>query len=62
MFHIKAVRGVMVSVNTDDLKMFGSSLAVEYQLLKQECGFSNPHFSQIKKRPVDLMVGSVLIH
>jgi len=47
MFHIKAVREVMFSVNTDDLKMFGSSLAVECQLLKQECGFSNPHFSQI---------------
>ena len=32
--------GIIVSVNTDDPKMFGTSLAEEYRLLERECGFS----------------------
>ena len=33
-------RGLLVSVNTDDPTMFGTSLAQEYELLERECGFS----------------------
>jgi adenosine deaminase/aminodeoxyfutalosine deaminase len=33
-------RGVMITINTDDPKMFGNSLAQEYQLLEQQLGFS----------------------
>jgi adenosine deaminase len=33
-------RGLIISVNTDDPKMFGTSLAEEYRLLEQKCGFT----------------------
>ncbi|MBN1583959.1 MAG: adenosine deaminase, partial [Anaerolineae bacterium] len=33
-------RGIVVTVNTDDPKMFGNSLAQEYALLQSELGFS----------------------
>lgn len=33
-------QGMVVSVNTDDPKMFGTSLSEEYRLLEQECGFT----------------------
>lgn len=33
-------RGIVVTVNTDDPKMFGNSLAEEYALLESELGFS----------------------
>ena len=33
-------RGMIISINTDDPKMFGTSLAEEYRLLAQQCGFS----------------------
>jgi adenosine deaminase len=33
-------RGIVVTVNTDDPKMFGNSLAQEYALLESELGFS----------------------
>jgi adenosine deaminase len=33
-------RGIVVTVNTDDPKMFGNSLAGEYALLESELGFS----------------------
>lgn len=33
-------RGIILSVNTDDPKMFNTSLAEEYRLLEQECGFN----------------------
>ncbi len=33
-------RGLLVTVNTDDPKMFGNSLAVEYQILVERLGFS----------------------
>jgi len=32
--------GFIISVNTDDPKMFGTSLADEYRLLVEECGFT----------------------
>lgn len=33
-------RGLIISVNTDDPKMFGTSLAEEYRLIEQKCGFT----------------------
>jgi adenosine deaminase len=33
-------RGIIVSVNTDDPKMFGNSLAEEFWLLEKKLGFS----------------------
>ena len=33
-------QGMIISVNTDDPKMFGTSLAEEFRLLERECGFS----------------------
>jgi adenosine deaminase len=32
--------GLLVTVNTDDPKMFGNSLALEYELLERERGFT----------------------
>jgi adenosine deaminase len=34
--------GIVVTVNTDDPKMFQTSLAEEYRLLGRECGFTKP--------------------
>lgn len=34
-------RGILVTVNTDDPKMFGNSLAGEYRALQRELGFSD---------------------
>jgi adenosine deaminase len=33
-------RGLFITINTDDPKMFGNSLAEEYRLLENRCGFS----------------------
>lgn len=33
-------RGILVTVNTDDPKMFGNTLAGEYRLLQEQAGFS----------------------
>ncbi len=33
-------RGLCITINTDDPKMFGNSLADEYRLLEQRLGFS----------------------
>lgn len=35
-------RGLFITVNTDDPKMFGNSLAEEYRLLVERLGFSRP--------------------
>ncbi|MBD0300738.1 MAG: hypothetical protein ICV85_00755, partial [Tolypothrix sp. T3-bin4] len=32
--------GIVVTINTDDPKMFNNSLAQEYQLLEEKLGFS----------------------
>jgi adenosine deaminase len=40
-------RGVAVTVNTDDPKMFGTSLAEEYRSLVEECGFSRPEICSL---------------
>jgi adenosine deaminase len=45
-------RGVVLSINTDDPKMFGNSLAEEYMLLTEKQGFSR---AEIK----ELVLGSI---
>ncbi len=40
-------QGLLVSVNTDDPKMFGTSLAEEYEGLVRECGFSKKDICQL---------------
>jgi len=40
-------KGLMVTVNTDDPKMFQTSLAEEYRQLEQICGFTKPEICQL---------------
>ena len=40
-------RGIVVSVNTDDPKMFDTSLEKEYRLLEQECGFTKKEICKL---------------
>ncbi|UCB42395.1 MAG: adenosine deaminase [Dehalococcoidales bacterium] len=40
-------RGIPISINTDDPKMFGNSLAEEYQLLEAKLGFSRKEIRKI---------------
>lgn len=40
-------RGLLISVNTDDPKMFDTSLAEEYRLLVQDCGFSQQEICKL---------------
>lgn len=40
-------RGIPISINTDDPKMFGNSLAEEYQLLTEQHGFSHAEIQQL---------------
>ncbi len=39
--------GVVVTVNTDDPKMFQTRLADEYRLLEQECGWTRPEICRL---------------
>lgn len=39
--------GLIISVHTDDTKMFNTSLADEYRLLVQNCGFSEQEICKI---------------
>ncbi len=39
--------GIMVTVNTDDPKMFQTSLAEEYRLLEMECGWTKPEICRL---------------
>jgi adenosine deaminase len=39
--------GMIISVNTDDPKMFNTSLANEYRLLVEDCGFSKQEICKI---------------
>lgn len=39
--------GIVVTVNTDDPKMFQTSLADEYRLLELECGWTRPEICQL---------------
>lgn len=40
-------RGLVISVNTDDPKMFGTALDKEYELLVQECGFTRKEICRL---------------
>lgn len=40
-------RGLVISVNTDDPMMFGTSLDKEYELLVEECGFTRQEICQL---------------
>ena len=46
-------RGVIVTVNTDDPKMFGNSLAEEYRLLEEHLGFTKADIRQLIMNAVD---------
>jgi adenosine deaminase len=39
--------GLVVPVNSDDPKMFQTSLADEYRLLEQECGWTKPEICEL---------------
>jgi adenosine deaminase len=39
--------GLVVTVNSDDPKMFQTSLANEYRLLEEECGWTKPEMCQL---------------
>ncbi len=38
---------MVVTVNTDDPKMFQTRLANEYRLLEQECGWTKPEIRRL---------------
>ena len=40
-------RGLIISVNTDDPKMFGTRLEREYELLVEECGFTRSEIRRL---------------
>jgi adenosine deaminase len=40
-------RGLIISVNTDDPKMFGTALNREYEMLVQECGFTRQEICRL---------------
>ena len=40
-------RGLFITINTDDPKMFGNSLAEEYRLLEERLGFSRPELRSL---------------
>jgi adenosine deaminase len=40
-------RGLLISVNTDDPMMFGTTLDKEYELLVQECGFTRQEICRL---------------
>jgi adenosine deaminase/aminodeoxyfutalosine deaminase len=41
--------GVMVTLNTDDPAMFGTSLAREYQIAQEAFGFSDEHLRELAR-------------
>lgn len=46
-------RGIPISINTDDPKMFGNSLAEEYRLLTEQHGFSYTEIQQLITGAID---------
>jgi adenosine deaminase len=46
-------RGIPLSINTDDPKMFGNSLAEEYLALHQQLGFSRMDICRLIARAID---------
>jgi adenosine deaminase len=45
--------GMVVTVNTDDPKMFQTSLAEEYRLLERECGFTKAEICRLILAAID---------
>jgi adenosine deaminase len=45
--------GVVVTVNTDDPKMFQTSLAEEYRALEEECGWTKPEICRLILAAID---------
>jgi adenosine deaminase/aminodeoxyfutalosine deaminase len=41
--------GLMVTINTDDPAMFGTSLCREYQLVQENFGFSDDHLRELAR-------------
>jgi len=41
--------GLMVTINTDDPSMFGTSLSQEYQMLQENFGFSDEHLRELAR-------------
>jgi adenosine deaminase/aminodeoxyfutalosine deaminase len=41
--------GLMITLNTDDPEMFQTSLSREYELARQECGFSEDHLRELAR-------------
>jgi adenosine deaminase len=46
-------KGLMLSVNTDDPKMFGNSLSGEYEALVSQCGFSRKDICRLIKMGIE---------
>ena len=44
--------GVLVTVNSDDPKMFQTSMAEEYRRLEEECGWTRPEIRQLMENAV----------
>ncbi len=47
-------RGVLLSINTDDPKMFGNSMADEYELLAEKMGFTNTEIKQLVLNAIEM--------
>jgi len=47
-------RGVIMSINTDDPKMFGNSLAEEFKLLVEKKGFTSEEIKSLMLRSVEM--------
>jgi len=45
--------GIIVTVNTDDPKMFQTSLAEEYRLLEQECGWTRAEICRLIQNAIE---------
>jgi aminodeoxyfutalosine deaminase len=41
--------GLMITLNTDDPAMFGTSLSREYQLVQENFGFSDEHLRELAR-------------
>jgi adenosine deaminase len=46
-------RGMVISINTDDPRMFGNSLAEEYRLLVEQMGFTHDELRAILLGTID---------
>jgi len=47
-------RGILMSINTDDPKMFGNSLAEEFQLLIEKKGFTSEEIKSLMLHSIEM--------